>query len=106
MYLYLFQPFNHHHRLELSAVRAQRKALIDHTGKMISSVAYSVQILMVIGTTAAAAVFEVHRVLLSAERSEPAADLLDVLQRFLRLFALCKVSGDVGKVVSKIRIKQ
>ncbi|KAF0760062.1 Sodium/hydrogen exchanger [Aphis craccivora] len=86
---------------KLSAVRAQRKALIDRTGKMISSVAYGAQILMVIGTTAAAAVFEVHRALLSTERSRPAADLLDVLQRFLRLFALCKVSGDVGKVVSK-----
>ncbi|XP_027849828.2 uncharacterized protein LOC114129325 [Aphis gossypii] len=87
---------------KLSAVRAQRKALIDRTGKIISSITYGAQILMVIGTTAAAAVFEVHRALLSTERSGPAADLLDVLQRFLRLFALCKVSGDVGKVANEI----
>ncbi|KAE9523844.1 hypothetical protein AGLY_015732 [Aphis glycines] len=88
--------------IELSAVRAQRKALIDRTEKIISSITYGAQILMVIGTTAAAAVFEVHRALLSTERSGPAADLLDVLQRFLRLFALCKVSGDVGKMANEI----
>jgi len=66
--------------------------------------AFGAQILMEIGTTAAATVFEVHRVLLSAERSGPAADLLDVSQRFLRLFVLCKVSGDVAKEVSKTGI--
>lgn len=73
---------------------------------MTSGGVYSAQILMEIGITAAAAVFEVHRALLSTERFEPVADLLDVLQRFLRLFALCKVSGDVTKAVSKIRTKQ
>ncbi|XP_029345495.1 uncharacterized protein LOC115034080 isoform X1 [Acyrthosiphon pisum] len=57
---------------------------------------------MEIGTTAAATVFEVHRALLSAERSGPAADLLDVSQRFLRLFALCKVSGDVAEEANKL----
>jgi len=80
--------------------------LVDRAGKMTSGGVYSAQILMEIGITAAAAVFEVHRALLSTERFEPVADLLDVLQRFLRLFALCKVSGDVTKAVSKIRTKQ
>lgn len=91
----------YHHHVGLSAIRAQRKALIDSTGKTTGGRAFEVQILLEIGTTAAVAVFEVHRVLLSAERSGPSADLLDVSQRFLRLFALCKVSGDVAKEASK-----
>ncbi|XP_025198290.1 uncharacterized protein LOC112596720 [Melanaphis sacchari] len=87
---------------KLSAVRMQRKALVDRARKTTSCGAYGAQILLEIATTAAAAVFEVHRALLSTEHSGPAADLLDVLQRFLRLFALCKVSGDVAKAANEI----
>jgi len=82
----------------------QRKALIDRAAKTTGGGEFGAQILMEIGTTAAATVFEVHRALLSAESSGPAADLLDVSQRFLRLFALCKVSSDVAKEVSKTGI--
>jgi len=74
--------------------------LIDRAGKTTGGGAFGAQILLEIGTTAATAVFEVRRVLLSVESSGPVADLLDVTQRFLRLFALCKVSGDVSKEVS------
>jgi len=88
----------------LLAIRAQRKELIDRGGKIAGGGAFGAQILLEIGTTAAVTVFEVHRALLSAERSGPAADLLDVSQRFLRLFALCKVSGDIAKEVSKTGI--
>eukprot|EP00102_Acyrthosiphon_pisum_P021313 XP_016658523.1 PREDICTED: uncharacterized protein LOC107883307 [Acyrthosiphon pisum] len=87
---------------KLSAIRAQRKALNDRVAKTTGGGAFGAQILMEIGTTAAATVFEVHRALLSAERSGPAADLLDVSQRFLRLFALCKVSGDVAEEANKL----
>lgn len=100
---YLAKP-SHHHNIELLAIREQRKALIDRGAKTTGGGAFGAQILMEIGTTAAATVFEVHRSLLSAERSGPVADLLDVSQRFLRLFALCKVSGDVAKEVSKTGI--
>lgn len=74
--------------------------MIDRAVKMTSGVAFGSQILSEIVTTAAAMVFQVHRALLSTEDSGPAADLLDVLHRFLRLFGLCKVSGDIAKEVS------
>ncbi|KAL4107798.1 hypothetical protein QTP88_018088 [Uroleucon formosanum] len=87
---------------KLSAIREQRKALIDRAAETTGGGAFGAQILLEIGTTAATTVFEVHRLLLSTERSSPAADLLDVTQRFLRLFALCKVSGNVAKEANKL----
>lgn len=70
--------------------------------------AYGAEILSEIAAAAVATVFKIHRALRSTERSEntvapasasAAADLSDVLHRALRLFALCKVSGDVTREV-------
>lgn len=89
----------------LLAIRTARKTLNDHVGKATG--AYGAQILAEIAAAAVAAVFKSHRALrpTTADGSEntvtssPAADLSDVLHRALRLFALCKVSGDVTREV-------
>lgn len=64
---------------------------------------YAAQISSEIATTAVVVVFKIHRVLRSTERLEntvsSATDLLDVSHRVIRLFALCKVSGDVANEV-------
>lgn len=88
----------------LLAIRTARKTLNDRVG--IATGAYGAQILAEIAASAVATVFKIHRALRSTERSEntvtslaAAADLSDVLHRALRLFALCKVSGDVTREV-------
>jgi len=74
-------------------------------GKAIGGASCGAEILTEIAMTAVTTVFKIHRALRSTERFEDivtsvaAADLLDVLHRVLRLFALCKVSGDVAKEV-------
>lgn len=96
--------------VELLAIRASRKGLNDRTRKTIGGRTFGAQILSEIAVTAATTVFKIHRALRSTERSQntitsatataaAAADLLDALHRGLRLFALCKVSGDVAKEV-------
>lgn len=87
------------------AIRAERRRLNDHVGRTTGGV-YGVEILSEIVMTAIVTVFKIYRVLHSSTdrfentvTQESAADLLDVLNRVLRLFALCKVSGDVTKEV-------
>lgn len=79
--------------------------------KTVGGPAFGIQVLSAIAMTAVTAVFKTHRALRSTELSENAtvtppttvADLLDTLHRALRLFALCKISGDMTKEVRGVR---
>jgi len=82
------------------AIRAERTKL---NGLVERTVAGGAEMLSEIAATAVATVFNIHRVLRSTERfSDAVADLLDVFHHVLRLFALCKVSGDVAKEVNTV----
>lgn len=79
--------------------------LNERMGKTIGGGAFGAQVLSEITATAITTVYKIHSVLRSSSDNTKtalsmAADLLVVLHRVLRLFALCKVSGDVAKEVS------
>lgn len=87
-------------------IRAERKRLNYHVGRMTGGIS-GLELLSEIAMTAIVAVFKIHHALRSTTdrfentvTPESAADLLDVLNRVLRLFALCKVSGDIAQKVS------